>query len=102
MLHGHNHEQTLFELETVTGPAIVVGVPSASEAVSGRIPMARYNEYCIAKVDNGWRCEMVGRAVATAHAHVSEIERRIIEFEVKAWRAMPRRTALPRPSAGRS
>ena len=78
VLHGHNHEQTLFELETVTGPAIIVGVPSASEAVSGRIPMARYNEYCIAKVNNGWRCEMVGRAVADSAAHVSEIERRII------------------------
>ena len=64
VLHGHNHEQTLFELETVTGPAIVVGVPSASEAVSGRIPAARYNEYRIGKVNNGWRCEMVGRAVA--------------------------------------
>ena len=78
VLHGHNHEQTLFELETVTGPAIVVGVPSASEAVSGRIPMARYNEYRIAKIDNGWRCEMVGRAVANSVAHVSEIERRML------------------------
>ena len=47
VLHGHNHEQTLFELATVTGPAIVVGVPSASEAVSGRISAARYNEYRI-------------------------------------------------------
>ena len=78
VLHGHNHEQTLFELETVTGPAIVVGVPSASEAVSGRVPMARYNEYRIAKIDNGWRCEMVGRAVANSVAHVSEIERRVL------------------------
>jgi 3',5'-cyclic AMP phosphodiesterase CpdA len=78
VLHGHNHEQTLFELETVTGPAIVVGVPSASEAVSGRIPAARYNEYRIGKVNNGWQCEMVGRAVADSNTHVWECERRIL------------------------
>jgi 3',5'-cyclic AMP phosphodiesterase CpdA len=78
VLHGHNHEQTLFELETATGPAIVVGVPSASEAVSGRISAARYNEYRISKVNSGWRCEMVGRAVAHSATHVSEIERRIL------------------------
>ncbi len=39
VLHGHNHEQTVHELETATGPAIVIGVPSASEAVEGRIPL---------------------------------------------------------------
>ena len=78
VLHGHNHEQTLFELDTVTGPAIVVGVPSASEAVSGRIPAARYNEYRIGKVKNGWQCEMVGRAVADSNAHVWECERRVL------------------------
>jgi len=78
VLHGHNHEQTLFELATVTGPAIVVGVPSASEAVSGRVSAARYNEYRIGKVNNGWRCEMIGRAVAESNTHVLECERRIL------------------------
>jgi 3',5'-cyclic AMP phosphodiesterase CpdA len=78
VLHGHNHEQTVFEFDTVTGPAIVVGVPSASEAVSGRIPAARYNEYRIARVGNGWRCEMVGRAVADGTAHIWECERRLL------------------------
>ncbi|MGC1179274.1 MAG: metallophosphoesterase, partial [Methyloceanibacter sp.] len=77
VLHGHNHEQTVFELATATGPAIVVGVPSASEAVAGRIPAARYNEYRIGRVDGGWRCEMVGRAVADTAAHVWECERRV-------------------------
>ena len=42
-------EQTVHEIETVSGPAVVVGVPSASEAVEGRVPAARYNEYCIAR-----------------------------------------------------
>jgi 3',5'-cyclic AMP phosphodiesterase CpdA len=78
VLHGHNHEQTVFEFDTATGPAVVVGVPSASEAVSGRIPAARYNEYRIAKVGNGWHCEMIGHAVADTDIHVWECERRVL------------------------
>ncbi len=78
VLHGHNHAQTVHELETVTGPAIVVGVPSASEAVEGRIPAARYNEYSIARADGGWRVEMVGRSVAASPEHVWESERRVL------------------------
>jgi 3',5'-cyclic AMP phosphodiesterase CpdA len=78
VLHGHNHEHTVFEFDTATGPAVVVGVPSASEAVSGRVPAARYNEYRIDRAANGWRCEMVGRAVADTTAHVWECERRAL------------------------
>jgi len=78
VLHGHNHEQTVHELPTATGPAIVVGVPSASEAVEGRIPAARYNEYSIARQGDGWRVEMVGRSVAASPEHVWESERRVL------------------------
>jgi 3',5'-cyclic AMP phosphodiesterase CpdA len=77
VLHGHNHEQTILEFETASGVATVIGVPSASEAVEGREPAARYNEYAIARSDGGWRCEMVGRA-ATATEHVWECERRVL------------------------
>ena len=78
VLHGHNHVQTVHELDTATGPAIVVGVPSASEAVEGRIPAARWNEYGIARSGDGWRVEMVGRSVAAEPAHVWESERRVL------------------------
>jgi 3',5'-cyclic AMP phosphodiesterase CpdA len=78
VLHGHNHAQTVFELPTVSGPAIIVGVPSASEAVEGRIPAARYNEYRIGRTGGGWRCEMTGRSVAAAPEHVWESERRVL------------------------
>ena len=78
VLHGHNHLQTVHELPTATGPAIVVGVPSASEAVEGHIPAARYNEYSIARDGGGWRLEMVGRSVAAAPEHVWESERRVL------------------------
>jgi 3',5'-cyclic AMP phosphodiesterase CpdA len=77
VLHGHRHQQTVEALDTVSGPAIIVGVPSASEAIEGRAPAARYNEYTIGRAGNGWRVEMVGRAAASAD-HVWECERRVL------------------------
>jgi 3',5'-cyclic AMP phosphodiesterase CpdA len=78
ILHGHNHEQTVLEFPTATGPAIVVGVPSASEAVEGRAPAARYNQYAIARDGGGWQVEMIGRSVAGPPEHVWESERRLL------------------------
>lgn len=77
VLHGHDHKHSVRELETVTGPAIIVGVPSASEAVEGRTPAARYNEYNIERAGNGWRVEMVGRAAGSID-QVWECERRVL------------------------
>jgi 3',5'-cyclic AMP phosphodiesterase CpdA len=77
VLHGHIHAQTVHELPTATGTALVIGVPSASEAVEGRIPAARYNIYAIARTGAGWRVEMVGRAVGGPE-HVWECERRVL------------------------
>jgi 3',5'-cyclic AMP phosphodiesterase CpdA len=77
VLHGHIHAQTVHELPTATGTALVIGVPSASEAVEGRIPAARYNTYAIARTGASWRVEMVGRAVGGPD-HVWECERRVL------------------------
>jgi len=77
VLHGHIHAQTVHELPTATGTALVIGVPSASEAVEGRIPAARYNIYAIARTGAGWRVEMVGRAVGGPD-QVWECERRVL------------------------
>ena len=77
VLHGHNHEHSVVECETVSGPAIVVGAPSASEAIPGRDPSARYNEYGIERLQDGWRVEMTGRA-ATNNNTVFECERRVL------------------------
>ena len=71
-------KKTVFELPTVSGPAIIAGVPSASEAVEGDVPAARYNEYRIGRSGGGWRCEMAGRSVAAAPEHVWESERRVL------------------------
>ena len=78
VLHGHNHVQTVHELPTATGPAFVIGVPSASEAVEGRLPAARWNEYGIARAGDGWRVEMVGRSVGAAPVNVWESDRRLL------------------------
>ncbi len=78
VLHGHDHRQTVHEIETVSGPAFVVGVPSASEAVEGRAPAARYNEYRIGRKGDGWTIEMIGRSVAASPEHVWESERRVL------------------------
>jgi 3',5'-cyclic AMP phosphodiesterase CpdA len=77
VLHGHNHAQTVRTLDTVSGKAIVVGVPSASEAIDGHAPAARYNEYSIERCGDGWRVEMVGRAPASPD-QVWECERRVL------------------------
>lgn len=77
VLHGHNHKQSVQELETVSGPAIVVGVPSASEIADGPMRGARYNEYNIEHAGNGWHVEMVGRAAVNAK-QVLECERRVL------------------------
>ena len=77
VLHGHNHRQSVHELETVSGPAVIVGVPSASEPVDGPTRGARYNEYNIERAGNGWYVEMVGRAAASPE-QVLECERRVL------------------------
>ena len=77
VLHGHDHKQSVHKLDTVSGKAIIVGVPSASEAIEGRSPAARYNEYNIARAGNGWRVEMVGRAAASSE-QVWECERLVL------------------------
>ncbi|MGD9501799.1 MAG: metallophosphoesterase [Methyloceanibacter sp.] len=77
VLHGHSHMQSVHELPTATGTALIVGVPSASEAVEGRIPAARYNAYNIARAGGGWQVEMVGRAVGDGD--VFECERRVLK-----------------------
>jgi 3',5'-cyclic AMP phosphodiesterase CpdA len=77
VLHGHNHEQSVLECDTASGPALIVGVPSASEAVDGRIPAARYNEYAIDRTGSGWSVEMTGRAFSSG-GQVGDCEKRIL------------------------
>jgi len=62
VLHGHNHTSMQTSLETTTGKAAVIGVPSASKAQDTHKPAARYNLYRITKKGKAWKCLMTERA----------------------------------------
>jgi 3',5'-cyclic AMP phosphodiesterase CpdA len=74
VLYGHNHKHALDRLETKTGPAPIVGVPSASAARAGRKSLARYNLFRIARSGKGWRCTMTGRGLSEPGAEIGEID----------------------------
>ncbi len=74
VLYGHNHYQAVDMLETSTGPAPVVGVPSASAAYADGKSPARYNLYKIARAASGWYCTMTGRGLAEPGGKITQIE----------------------------
>ena len=74
VLYGHNHDQALDRIETKTGPAPMVGVPSASAARAGRRSLARYNLFRIARSGTGWHCTMTGRGLSEPGGEVGEID----------------------------
>ena len=78
VLYGHNHDQALDRLETATGRAAVVGVPSASAARAGRRALARYNIFRIARSGAGWQCVMTGRGLAVPDGPIVELERQAL------------------------
>lgn len=78
VLHGHNHTAMHASLDTTTGPAAILGVPSASKNKSDHKPAARYNLYRITKTRTRWKCLMTERAYNPA----TEDFRQIRELEL--------------------
>jgi 3',5'-cyclic AMP phosphodiesterase CpdA len=74
VLYGHNHDQSVDRIETATGPAPAVGVPSASASRAGHKSLARYNLFRIARSASGWQCTMTGRGLAEPEGEIVEIE----------------------------
>lgn len=74
MLYGHNHDQAVDRVETKTGPAPVVGVPSASAARAGHKSLARYNLFRIARSGSGWHCTMTGRGLSETGGQIGQID----------------------------
>ncbi len=62
VLHGHNHTAMHTSLDTTTGKAAVIGVPSASKGTNNHKPAARYNLYRITQKGKAWKCHMTERA----------------------------------------
>ena len=78
VLYGHNHEQALDRMETKTGPAAIVGVPSASAARAGRKSLARYNLFRIARSGTGWHCTMTGRGFSEPGGEIGEMDQGLL------------------------
>lgn len=75
VLHGHDHVHSVSYLETKTGRAAIVGVPSASSG-GGHGDPAAYNLYRIARRDSGWHCEAISRGFRRGHEQITELARR--------------------------
>jgi len=78
VVHGHDHERSLVQLDGPKRRIPVVGVPSASEAPPGEHDPAGYNLYRIADGGNGWRCEAIARGLSPDGNDVIEIERTVL------------------------
>jgi 3',5'-cyclic AMP phosphodiesterase CpdA len=62
VLHGHTHRASIDTLATATGPAPVVGVPSASSTGPGPGRLARYNVYRLERDGDGFQVWLSARA----------------------------------------
>ena len=78
VIHGHDHERALIELEGPQRHIPVVGVPSASEAPPGEHDPAGYNLYRIDRAGGAWRCEAISRGLARDGEEVVEIGRTMV------------------------
>ena len=74
VIHGHDHEHSLIELEGPHRRIPVVGAPSASAVAPGGHNGAGYNLYRIDGGPGSWRCEAIWRGRA-GDGEVVEIKR---------------------------
>ena len=65
-------------VETPSGRAPVVGVPSASVISHKRKPLARYNLYRIERTGHGFSCTMTGRGLEGAAGAVVDLVNQIL------------------------
>lgn len=58
ILHGHDHRFRFAELVGADGPAVAIGVASASALPNERYPAAQYHLYDIQAAEDGWRVRL--------------------------------------------
>jgi 3',5'-cyclic AMP phosphodiesterase CpdA len=61
VLHGHNHIDMVNHIETKSGTAHVIGVPSASMAMAKHYPPAQWNRYSIMRSKGKWQTRLAKR-----------------------------------------
>jgi 3',5'-cyclic AMP phosphodiesterase CpdA len=73
VLHGHNHRSMLNWIETKSGPAPVIGVPSASLKGDEKHEAAGWNQYHIRRQQGRWTTDMTthrwNEATGTVEVH---------------------------------
>lgn len=81
VLYGHNHKPELTWLQTVTGPAAVIGGASASASRSHNDEtLARYNLLTFFKTEHGLRVRQTERGLETPDGPVVKLSERVLEF----------------------
>jgi 3',5'-cyclic AMP phosphodiesterase CpdA len=78
VLYGHRHFHALDSLDTISGTAAVVGIPSASSCDARPGHLARYNLFRIWNTQGKWHCEMTGRGLRTQDGDITELECRML------------------------
>jgi len=78
VLYGHRHFHAIDTLDTVSGTAAIVGVPSASSCDGRAGHLARYNLFRIWKKREKWHCEMTGRGLTSPNGEITQIEIRML------------------------
>ena len=78
VLYGHRHFHAIDTLDTTSGTASVVGVPSASSCDGRAGHLARYNLFAIWNAEGKWHCEMTGRGLRTKNGQITQLERKML------------------------
>lgn len=61
ILHGHLHRFAWTQIDTIAGPAPVIGVPSASATSADSARVAHYHIYTVSRAQDGWHLEVNAR-----------------------------------------
>ncbi len=78
VLHGHSHRPSFAQLDTLSGIAPVIGVPSASAIGHKPKRRAQYNLYRLSRTADGWSLHISVRGFAPAEGRFVAVEERAI------------------------
>lgn len=81
IVHGHGHRAHFNELQTRSGTAPVVAVPSASALGLHGADVASYNCYQVESSDGGWQLEILPRHYEPGTAEFVAGETRVVELQ---------------------
>jgi 3',5'-cyclic AMP phosphodiesterase CpdA len=78
VLYGHRHFHSVDTLDTISGTASIIGLPSASSCDERPDHLARYNLFHIWNAGGKWHCKMTGRGLHTKDGEIKQLECRIL------------------------